>query len=250
MAFFDYQGKKIYYRIDGEGVPCLFLHGNTASSTMFDFLLPFYIDTFQVIRIDFLGNGRSERVTRFSDDLWQEQGRQVVALCETLGLRGVHLVGTSGGAYAAINAALMQPALFGRVVADSFDGQTLAPGFAEALLQERAAAKADEAARGFYEWNQGEDWEKVVDQDTDALLRLAKSGAPLFYAPIASIQLPLLITISRADEMLGNDMEQECRALSARNPRICYAIFDSGVHPLILSQAEAMAARIKAFLEP
>lgn len=249
MAYFDYQGKKIYYRIDGDGAPCLFLHGNTASSTMFEFVLPLYIDTFQVIRMDFLGNGRSERIPWFADDLWQEQGCQVIALCETLGLRGVHLVGTSGGAYAAINAALMRPALFGKVVADSFDGQTLAPGFADALVQERAAAKADEGARGFYEWNQGADWERVVDQDTEALLRMANSGAPLFCAPIASIQVPLLVTVSRADEMLGNDMEQECRALSAANPHIHYAIFDSGAHPLILSQAEALAARVKAFLE-
>lgn len=249
MAYFDYQGKKIYYRIDGKGAPCLFLHGNTASSTMFDFLLPLYSEAFQVIRMDFLGNGRSKRVARFPDDLWQEQGRQVVALCEALDLHGVHLVGTSGGAYAAINAALMQPALFGKVVADSFDGETLAPGFADALLQERAAAKTDESARGFYEWNQGADWERVVDQDTDALVRLAKSDAPLFCAPIASIQLPLLITVSRDDAMLGNDMEKECHALSVRSPYVHYTIYDSGAHPLILSQAEVLAGRIKAFLE-
>ena len=61
-------------------------------------------------------------------------------------------MGTSGGAYAAINAALEAPELFGRVVADSFDGSALPQGFGDGILRERQAAKGDEQARGFYEW--------------------------------------------------------------------------------------------------
>ncbi len=68
---------------------------------------------------------------------------QVVTLCKALGYPKVNLVGTSGGAYAAINAALAAPELFNKVVADSFDGSKLAPGFSKALLQERQSAKGD-----------------------------------------------------------------------------------------------------------
>lgn len=42
MAYFIYKSKKIFYREVGEGVPVVFLHGNTASSKMFEPLLPFY----------------------------------------------------------------------------------------------------------------------------------------------------------------------------------------------------------------
>lgn len=42
MSYFTYYGKKIFYREVGEGKPVLFLHGNTASSKMFELILPLY----------------------------------------------------------------------------------------------------------------------------------------------------------------------------------------------------------------
>ena len=75
MPYFAYQGKKIYFESFGQGEPVLFLHGNTASSKMFEPLMPLYAERFCCYLIDFLGNGRSERVEGFSADLWVEQGR-------------------------------------------------------------------------------------------------------------------------------------------------------------------------------
>lgn len=49
----------------------VFLHVDTASSKMFELLLPLYTDDFKVILIDFLGNGKSDRVKEFPVDLWQ-----------------------------------------------------------------------------------------------------------------------------------------------------------------------------------
>lgn len=247
MSYFQYAGKKVFYTESGSGMPCVFLHGNTASSKMFHFILPYYEKDMRIILLDFLGNGKSERLRQFPDELWIDQGMQVIALCKALGYPKVNLVGTSGGAYAAINAALAAPALFHKVVADSFDGRRLPAGFAEALLQERQYAKADPQARGFYEWCQGEDWERVVELDTTALVNLARKGLRLFLGPIARIQTPLLITVSQADAMLANDMAAECRELHSENPNIHYRLFDRGEHPLILSRAEEMAAAIKGF---
>ena len=59
MSYFYYQSKRIYYTESGNGAPVLFLHGNTASSKMFELLLPLYEERFHVILIDFLGHGRS-----------------------------------------------------------------------------------------------------------------------------------------------------------------------------------------------
>ena len=42
MSYFYYQSKRIYYTESGNGAPVLFLHGNTASSKMFELLLPLY----------------------------------------------------------------------------------------------------------------------------------------------------------------------------------------------------------------
>lgn len=250
MSYFDYNGKKIFYREEGEGEACLFLHGNTASSKMFDYITPLYTDRFRVILMDFLGNGRSERVSAFPEEMWIDQGRQAAALCRHLGLKNVNLIGTSGGAYSAINAVLEFPELFGRAVADSFDGSQLHPGFAEAVINERKGAKNDPAARGFYEWCQGDDWEYVVDLDTKALVDYERKNIRIFAAPIETVKVPLLITFGKEDEMLFNDMEGECRRLSSANGVITYTVFEKGGHPLILSRAEDMASVIKGYIRP
>lgn len=60
MSLFNYEDKKVYYEIVGEGHPLLLLHGNTSSSKLFTQLMPLYAN-FQVILIDFLGYGQSDR---------------------------------------------------------------------------------------------------------------------------------------------------------------------------------------------
>ena len=247
MAYFDYNGKKIYYQELGSGTPCVFLHGNTASSKMFEFLLPLYRDDMKIILIDFLGNGKSDRLASFPEEMWIDQGHQIVELCRNLNCGKVNLIGTSGGAYAAINAALEMPELFRKVVADSFDGSTLPAGFGDGIIRERQAAKKDEQARGFYEWCQGDDWEMVVDLDTEALVNYEKKHVRIFRAPIETIQVPLMITVSREDEMLANDMEAECRRLHEANPDISYHVFDTGGHPLITTRAEEIAGIVREF---
>lgn len=65
MSYFTYQSKRIFYSETGNGNPVIMLHGDTASSTMFEMLLPLYQENFKVILIDFLGNGKSDRVNEF-----------------------------------------------------------------------------------------------------------------------------------------------------------------------------------------
>lgn len=249
MPYFKYNGNQVFYTETGQGNPCIFLHGNTASSKMFEFILPLYTDEIRAVLIDFLGNGKSDRVSKFPDELWIDQGHQIVELCKVLDIGRVNLIGTSGGAYAAINAALEMPELFSRVVADSFDGSTLPAGFADAIIQERQFAKSDEQARGFYEWCQGGDWETVVDLDTEVLVNYERSQTRIFRSPIETIRVPLLMTISKEDEMLANDMEAECRRLHDLNPNISYKIYETGGHPLITSRAEEIAGVIKGFIK-
>ena len=78
---------------------------------MFELLLPLYEDLFHVILIDFLGHGKSDRIEEFPAELWMEEARQTIALLEHLKLEKVNLVGTSGGAWVAVNTALERPEL-------------------------------------------------------------------------------------------------------------------------------------------
>lgn len=248
MSYFYYQSKRIYYKETGNGKPVLLLHGNTASSRMFEPLLTLYKNKFRVILMDFLGHGKSERLEKFPADLWLEESRQVVALLEYLNLRKVNLVGTSGGAWVAVNAALERPDLVEKVVADSFDGRTLGDDFEENLLQERENAKKDEMGVGFYQWCQGEDWESVVDMDTEALIQCARERLPLFTKPLCELQVPLLLLGGAGDEMLRTDFQDEYHAIAAETGA-SVIVFSTGKHPAILSNAEQAADVICRFLE-
>ena len=92
MSYFNYQLKKIFYKEVGGGKPLVMLHGDTASSVMFELLLPLYQENFRVILIDFLGNGKSDRVEKFPENLWITQAEQVIALIEHLKIEKVNYI--------------------------------------------------------------------------------------------------------------------------------------------------------------
>ena len=248
MPYFEYRDKSIFYQEYGQGDPVVFLHGNTASSKMFELLMPLYAEKFRCILIDFLGNGRSERVESFSPDMWYDEALQTVTLIERLNCGKVALIGTSGGAWAAVNAALECPELVRAVIADSFDGRSLNDNFAANLLSEREKAKADLQARRFYEWQQGADWERVVDLDTEALLKCAEEKRPLFHKPPTELGVPILLMGGKEDEMCRSDLEQEYREMARLIPNAAVHIFERGGHPAILSNAEEAAEAITEFI--
>ena len=66
---------------------------------------------------------------------------QAKALCDHLGLKKVKLIGSSGGALAAINVALEYPELVESFIADSFMGLKADPVITEEMCKGRAQAK-------------------------------------------------------------------------------------------------------------
>ncbi len=249
MSYFHYQSKQIYYQEIGSGTPLIMLHGDTASSVMFELLLPLYQEHFRVILMDFLGNGRSDRVAAFPADLWITQAEQVIALIDHLELKEANLLGTSGGAWVAINTALKWPNRIGKVIADSFDGRSLHDGFEEDLIKEREFAKGDSQARQFYEWCQGEDWETVVDQNTQALVQCAEKRLPLFSEPLDALRVPILFTGSLVDSMCRRNLLEEYTAMTGLVKEGNIHMFQTGGHPAVASNAEAFAELCMDFLK-
>lgn len=247
MAFFKYGDKNIYYDEIGAGLPVVFLHGDTASSKMFEYIIPLYANSFRVILMDFLGNGQSDRIEEFPSDLWYSQAQQAIAFLEYLDCGKVNLIGTSGGAWVAVNIALERPDLVHKVVADSFDGRTLQNGFTENLLKERTSAKNNDFSRQFYEWCQGEDWETVVDLNTKALLECADSKRPLFQMPLEMLEVPILFVGSKGDTMCRRNLEEEYKQMERLVPNGKIYFFPTGDHPAILSNAEKFADIVKDF---
>ena len=102
-------------------------------------------------------------------------------------------------------------------------------------------------AAGFYEWCQGEDWEKIVDMNTEVLLRCAKEKRPLFWKPLEQLKNPMLLMGSRGDEMVRKDFLTEYEIIAGlTGARVC--VFESGFHPAIASNGEQAAEVIRDFL--
>ncbi|GAA2917359.1 alpha/beta fold hydrolase [Enterococcus pseudoavium] len=247
MCFFHYHGKRIFFETIGEGKTLVFLHGNTSSSKLFRPVLPLYKD-FRVILLDFLGYGQSERVDKFSTELWKDEAWQTIALLEHLKIREANLVGTSGGAWVAINAAFLRPDLIATVTADSFDGRTFREDFDRALLAERSATVKDPEASEFYHWCIGDDWRKVVEQDTECLWRMIVSRKELFFDSLQILQVPLLLTATKKDRKLRANIEKEYQAIAGEVANGQFKLFENPGHPAIGSCPEEFAETVNEFV--
>lgn len=242
MGYFNYNNKRIYYNESGAGRPLVLLHGNTASSNMFAEIAGKYEKDFNVILIDFLGHGQSDRLEEFPADLWYEEARQVIALLEEKQYSEVNLIGSSGGALTAINVALEAPRLVHKVIADSFEGEKALKEIVEYIQIDREHSKQDQDSVLFYSYMHGSDWEQVVNNDTSAIVRHGREIGRFFHKDLQELKTDILLTGSKEDEFV--------RALSPTYFQDVYGemisktghgsihIFDTGRHPAMLSNPD------------
>ncbi len=250
MPNFIYNNKKCFYEEVGSGYPLVFLHGNTASSKMFSEIIEIYKKHYKVILIDFLGHGKSERVNKFHSDLWFDEAMQVIQLLEYIKCKKASLIGSSGGALVALNVALERPDLIESVIADSFEGETPLEQFTKNVIKEREASKQNEHAKAFYVFNQGEDWEQVVDNDTNAIFEHYKSIGKFFHKPLEMLRVKALLTGSKEDEFAFENFYIETySAMLNKIPNGKMHIFDKGGHPAILSNPIEFFNIAKNFLD-
>lgn len=251
MSYFNYNGKQVYYNEAGDGVPLLLLHGNTVSSRMFQSVLPLYTAKYKVVWMDFLGHGASDRLDSFPTDLWYDEARQVIPFLREKQYGKVNIIGTSGGALVAINIALEAPELVNRVIADSFEGECALPGITDSLASDREASKRAAGAVMFYRAMHGEDWERVVDCDTEAVVGHSREIRRFFHKELSELKPEILLTGSREDEFLSllspNYFEKVFCDLLRKAGHGRMLLFEHGGHPAMLSNAAAFFAAADDF---
>ncbi len=251
MAFFDYNGCNVYYRELGQGPPLFLLHGNSVSSKLFDFVTGLYSDDYRLVLIDFAGHGRSDRLDAFPADFWYDEAMQVVRLIEHMQYGKANLIGTSGGALAALNVALERADLVNRVIADSFEGEQAFEAVVRYLPEERRLSKAQERGRAFWEYCHGPDWEAVVDSDTAVCQKHFTGVKRFFHKDLAALAVPAMLTASLDDEfakVARLDFGRLYPAMASKIKGCRVHIFPSGAHPAMLTNAGEFAAIAKAFL--
>ncbi len=102
---------QLAYTSQGVGEPLLLVHGITTYSFIWQKILPLLRDAFQLVTVDLLGCGASDKPLDRSYSL-TEHARRLAAFIEALGLENPHLVGHDlGGGIAQIMAVRHQEKL-------------------------------------------------------------------------------------------------------------------------------------------
>lgn len=249
MAYFKFENQNIYYEEIGTGFPLILLHGNSVSSKMFSGIVDLYKKDNKVILIDFLGHGRSDRLEQFPVDFWYHQAMQVIELITCMSYGKVNLLGTSGGALAALNVALERPDLVNKVIADSFEGESILEAGVNKIFEDRKKTKSQEAVCGFWEYCHGKDWEKIVDNDTDVVIRHGKLVKRFFHKDVSQLTVPTMITASLEDDEFASimDIEMVYKDLAEKIPNAKKYLFREGGHPAMITNAEEFSILTKRF---
>jgi pimeloyl-ACP methyl ester carboxylesterase len=111
--FTTFDGLRLAYSDEGEGLPVLCLSGLTRSFNDFDYVAP-HMPGVRMIRMDYRGRGQSEWAKDWSTYSVPAEGQDAMALLDHLGLEKATILGTSrGGLIAMMLAATVKDRLLG-----------------------------------------------------------------------------------------------------------------------------------------
>lgn len=99
-------GAQIYHEIRGTGPSVVFVSGTSGDAGHFARVAELLADEFTVVTYDRRGNSRSPRPVGWNQTSTDEQGDDLAALIQALGLAPAAVYGTSAGAIIALNAVL------------------------------------------------------------------------------------------------------------------------------------------------
>jgi len=100
----DINGAQLFYEIKGNGHPLLLVHAGVADSRMWEAQFEAFAETYQVIRFDLRGFGRSN----MPSGSFSNYG-DIKALLDFLGIKAVFLLGISFGGLIALDFTLAYP---------------------------------------------------------------------------------------------------------------------------------------------
>ncbi|MBN1059169.1 alpha/beta fold hydrolase [Clostridium botulinum] len=247
MAYFEYKNYNIYYKEYGEGVPLILIHGDSASSKMFMTELKFYSKNFRVITLDLVGQGKSQRVSELPFNYWHFNSMLIIELCNHIGISNVNLLGTSGGAIVALNAALEKPNLFNKIIADSFLGEKMSYEFAQKIIDDREKAKHKLKSKLFWFIMHGCDWKYVINQNTDLISNFSKNMGCFYKSSVTNIKNKIILTGSKKDDLIPN-IENILKDMNAKIENSKLIVFEKGNHPAMFSNNKEFRKLVLNFL--
>ena len=244
MPYFSHRHRRLFYREQGEGRLLIILPGNTASSAVHVSELATFGERYHAVALDFPGTGQSDRLVKWPDDWWLEGGQAAVALMDHLTASEAIVMGTSGGAVAALLMAQHAPGRVRAVIADS----CVARQPPEVLRAEVAGRRERHPeAVAFWQHAHGDDWEQVIEADSYIMLRLAERNGRWFERSLSEVQCPVLFTGSLQDATLHNGAVQMVE-MATQIPESQLMLVNGGDHPLMWTRPEVFRRAAESFL--
>jgi pimeloyl-ACP methyl ester carboxylesterase len=127
-------GLKMYYEIHGQGKAMVLIHGGGSTiQTTFGITLPLFARHYRVIAVELQAHGHTS--DRNTEESFQQDAADVVALLEFLKIDQAHFVGFSNGGQTAMQIAISYPAVVDKLVLISsfYKREGTVPGFFDGL---------------------------------------------------------------------------------------------------------------------
>lgn len=116
MSNFTFKGKQVFYTLDGESSnpKMMILNGIMMSTKSWEPFMQNWLNHFQVLRVDFLDQGQSDKMNeQYTQDL---QVELLKTLLDSLKIERINVVGISYGGEVALSFAVTHPNLVERLV--------------------------------------------------------------------------------------------------------------------------------------
>jgi haloalkane dehalogenase len=114
--YVEIEGLRIHYVDEGEGEVILCLHGEPTWSYLYRKMMPSLSENHRVMAMDFIGFGRSDKLTEMSEYSFKLHHDALVSFIEQLNLEGITLVVQDWGGLIGLTVASEMPERFARLV--------------------------------------------------------------------------------------------------------------------------------------
>ena len=246
MSYTMIDGINIFYERAGSGPCLLILHGNTVSSKMHTALFDNLKEYYNVISLDLPGHGKSDRLQEWPIHFWHWQAQFLTKFMKAINVHQYSILGYSGGALIAFNLLFLQPDRIKSVIADSFLGLESEIDTVENIDAERAHAKHLPEVREFWKNMHGNDWENIIDQDTNMIKKHHAQYKKYVFGDLSKITTKVFITGSKNDSMVPR-MEDVLNQLKQKNPNFTTILYENGNHPACLTVMDEYIQDVQNF---
>ncbi len=214
------------------------LHGNSVSSKMFKSEIHIFQKYYNVVVFDYPGLGQSQRVSHFRDDYWNYNSLCLEELIKHLNITDkIDIVGTSGGALTGLNYITRNSDKVRKFIADSFMGYGVNLEESQIIVSRRTRAKSQLMSSAFWKSMNGEDWEQVVDQDIDLMVRCGTKSIKTIQGDFKNVVCEVLCVAAISDELIPHT-DIKVKEVADDIPNSSLKIYDFGKHPFMITEKQ------------